>query len=235
MRWREVAADRADDHEHEDAEPDLVSGCERAHIAHDELRPWASVTARARVSAAVATIRPAGARDDHGRRAASGSAVGTNAALRSRWRTSCAASATVATVRMSNAEPADLLEPGAQRRRQCGRPDDADLDAVRMRLVVRADDAGREHDHEEDGDEHGSQSELRLGALLVVRVRRRQRGCWSSCLARLLVVLVLAGVIRTRGFEVAYAREHFLLGDGALAPAAPEERDGPVGHRQSGS
>ena len=34
----EIAADRADDHEHEDPDPDLVAGGEGPHVAHDELR-----------------------------------------------------------------------------------------------------------------------------------------------------------------------------------------------------
>ena len=35
----EIAADRADDHEQEDAEPDLVPGRQGADVAHGELRP----------------------------------------------------------------------------------------------------------------------------------------------------------------------------------------------------
>ena len=135
----EVAADRADDHEHEHADPDLVPGGQGPDVAHDELRPLGAVTERARVSAAVATIRPP-ALATMTVAGCFGSAVGTKAALRSRWRTAWAASATVAPADVEG-RAGGLLEAGAQRRGLCGRPDDADLDVVRMGLVVGADDA----------------------------------------------------------------------------------------------
>ena len=109
-RGGDVAADRADDHEHEDAEPDLVPGRQGADLAYDELgalgrRDGAGEgfgCGRDEAAVALATITVAGCL---------GLAVGTNAALRSRWRTWCAASATVTTGRMSNAEPAAFSRP----------------------------------------------------------------------------------------------------------------------------
>jgi hypothetical protein len=37
-RGGDVAADRADDHEHEDPQADLIPGCERADLAYHQLR-----------------------------------------------------------------------------------------------------------------------------------------------------------------------------------------------------
>ena len=88
--------------------------------------------------------------------------------MRFRWRTVVRRFGDRRDRLMTNAEPAALLEAGAQWRRLRRRPDDADLDAVRMRLVVGADDAEREQDHEEERDEHGAQREPRLLALLVL-------------------------------------------------------------------
>lgn len=63
---------------------------EGADFAHDELCPCRAVTARARDWAAVATMRPF-ALATMTVAGCFGLAVGTNAALRSRWRTACAA------------------------------------------------------------------------------------------------------------------------------------------------
>jgi hypothetical protein len=61
--------------------------------------------------------------------------------------------------------PTRLREAGSQRRRLGRRPDDAHLDVVGMRLVVGADDAEREHGHEEDGHEQRRERQPRLRAL----------------------------------------------------------------------
>jgi hypothetical protein len=68
---------------------------------------------------------------------------------------------------MLKLEPA-AFDAGAKLRRLRRRPDDGDFDAVRMRLVIRADDAEREHDHEEDRDSQGAQRESRLRALRLL-------------------------------------------------------------------
>jgi hypothetical protein len=58
-----------------------------------------------------------------------------------------------------------LLQPRAQLGRLRRRTDDGDLDAVRMRLAIRADDAGRKHDREEDRVDQCAQPAARLLAL----------------------------------------------------------------------
>ena len=141
---------------------------ERADVAHDHLRrPGSAVTARTKSSVAFATRRPPALATITvaGRR---GSAVGTMAASRSRWRTSCVAPASVDAPLMAKAEPPARSRPARSGAVCAGGPTTADLDPVRMGLVVDADDAEREQGREEDGEQEGPRRTSGLRALRLL-------------------------------------------------------------------
>jgi hypothetical protein len=156
--------DRADDHEHEHADPELVAGYQGADVAHDELRPRGRSDGSGKRLGRCRYDAAACARDDHGRgllQVRGGHEGRVEVAL-----------ADIVRRFRDRRDWADvegragrLHEAGAQRLRLGHRADHADLDAVRMRLVVGADDADREHNHEEQRDHHGAQREPRLRAL----------------------------------------------------------------------
>ena len=117
-----------------------------------------------------------------------------------------------------------LLEAGAQRRRLRRRPHDTDLDAVGLRLVVGADDAERKPDHEEDRDEHGSEGELRLRALVFLG-----GGVGGSVLGHgvgVVVGLVRSGVgCRRRPRRTSYTLSGSVAGPLITAPVVTSNRE----------
>ena len=171
------------------------------NVAHDELGPLGDGGGAGEVSVASATIRPlppatitvAGRLGSGGRHEGRVEVALADVVRRLGDRRHLAD---------VEGRAAPLLEAGPQRRRLGRRPDDAELDPIRLRLVVDADDAEREPDHEEDGHDQGAQREPRLLALLLLL------GCWLG--HRPLPVV---------SWSSAVPREHVLLGDGARVSA----------------
>ena len=143
-------------------------GDQRTDVADDELRPLAGGDGAAERLGRGCDEATVGAGDDHGR-----------GPLRGRGGDESRVKVTPADVvrrlcdrchRLNGEGRAgSVFETGTQRRGQRRGPDDAQLDAVGIRPVIGADDAGREPNHEEEWNQHRAQSELHLGSLLVLR------------------------------------------------------------------